>query len=150
MGLWAGDGRMNTSDGTLDGRASGGTQRIDKWLWFARVVKTRTLAAKLVTEGGVRLNREMVEKSSATVRNGDVLTIAVHTRVRILKVVNPGERRGSAPEAALLFEDLTPPADPVIKPPPGPADREAGSGRPTKRERRLTDRLRDHPEWDHE
>ena len=135
-----------------DGAAiqAGGTQRIDKWLWFARVVKTRTLAAKLVTEGCVRLNRVKVEKPSATVRIGDVLTIAVHTRVRILKVINPGAKRGSAPEAALLFKDLTPPAEPMIKPPPGPADRDAGSGRPTKRERRQTDRLRDDPQGDQE
>jgi ribosome-associated heat shock protein Hsp15 len=141
---------MSASDSAPASLAGGGTQRIDKWLWFARVVKTRTLAAKLVTEGHVRLNREKVEKASATVRAGDVLTIAVHTRVRILKMVNPGAKRGSAPEAALLFEDLTPPADPIIKPPPGPADRDAGSGRPTKRERRQTDRLRDDPRWDEE
>ena len=138
-----GDG-MSTPTVSAEGRQ----QRLDKWLWFARVVKTRTLAAKLVTEGCVRLNREKVEKPSAMVRLGDVLTIAVHDRVRILKVVAGGERRGPAPEAALLFEDLTPPADPSTKPEPGPADRDAGSGRPTKRERRQTDRLRDGPDWD--
>ena len=125
--------------------AGAGTQRIDKWLWFTRVVKTRTLAAKLVTEGGVRLNRQKVEKPSASVRPGDVLTIAVHDRVRIFKVMACGARRGPATEAALLFEDLTPPSLPQARPPPGPADREAGSGRPTKRERRQTDRLRDGP-----
>ena len=125
-----------------------GPQRLDKWLWFARVLKTRTLAAKLVAEGGVRLNRERVEKPSATVRPGDVLTIAVHDRVRILKVLAPGVRRGPAPEAALLFEDLTPPPEPRSEWVAGPADRATGSGRPTKRERRQTDRLREDPERD--
>ena len=145
---------MSAPTGANEGRDADGItpratqQRLDKWLWFARVVKTRTLAAKLVTEGGVRLNREKVEKPSAIVRAGDVLTIAVHDRVRILQVVAGGERRGPAPEAALLFVDLTPPADPTTKPEAGPADREAGSGRPTKRERRQTDRLRDGADWD--
>lgn len=121
----------------------GGPQRLDKWLWFARVLKTRSLAAKLVTEGGVRINRERVEKPSASVRLGDVLTISVHDRVRILRVLAPGVRRGPATEAALLFEDLTPPPAPRDAIPAGPADRDTGSGRPTKRERRLTDRWRE-------
>jgi ribosome-associated heat shock protein Hsp15 len=125
----------------------GSPQRLDKWLWFARVLKSRTLAAKLVADGGVRLNRERVEKPSAMVRPGDVLTIAVHDQVRILKVVAAGERRGPAPEAALLFEDLSPPREPRSERLAGPADRAPGAGRPTKRERRLTDRLRDDPEW---
>ncbi len=123
-------------------------QRLDKWLWFVRVVKTRTLAAKLVADGGVRLNRQRIEKPSATVRPGDVLTIAVHDRVRILKVVAPGVRRGPPAEAQLLYEDLTPPPDPVVPKDPGVAPREEGAGRPTKRERRQTDRLKDASSWD--
>ncbi len=119
------------------------SQRIDKWMWFARVVKSRTLAAELVTEGKVRLNRVRVEKASQTVRPGDVLTIALGSRVRVLEVRGAGTRRGPAAEAQSLFSDLTPP------PPPREeqqisAGRDAGSGRPTKRERRLTDKLRDH------
>ena len=125
-----------------DGGNGAGTQRLDKWLWYARVLKSRTLAAKLVADGGVRVNRLRAEKASAAVRAGDVLTIAVHDRVRILKVLAPGERRGPAVEAALLFEDLTPPVEPVARSLTVPIDREAGSGRPTKRERRQTDRLR--------
>jgi ribosome-associated heat shock protein Hsp15 len=124
------------------------TQRLDKWLWFVRVVKTRTLAGKLVTEGGVRLNRQRIEKPSATVRPGDVLTIAVHDRVRILKVVAPGIRRGPPPEAQLLYEDLTPPRDPVAPLEASVAPRDEGAGRPTKRERRKTDRLREPSSWD--
>ena len=122
-----------------------GNQRIDKWLWFARVVKSRTLANGLVTEGKVRLNRERIDKPSTTVKAGDVITVAAHSHVRVLKVLAPGTRRGPAAEAATLFEDLTPP--PAAKNDLGPAptgQRDAGSGRPTKRERRDTDRLRDH------
>ena len=126
---------------------AGGTQRLDKWLWYARVVKSRTLAAKLVADGCVRVNRERAEKPSATVRAGDVLTIAVHARVRILKVRAGGERRGPAVEAQGLFEDLTPPPEPKADRPPEQAARDEGAGRPTKRDRRQTDRLRDDA-WD--
>ena len=86
------------------------TQRIDKWLWFARVIKTRTLAADLVTAGKVRLNRTRVEKPSQIVKAGDVLTIAIGTRVRILEVRAPGTRRGPAPEARLLYRVIAEPS----------------------------------------
>ncbi len=85
-----------------------GEQRIDKWLFFARVVKSRSLAQKLAVSGAVRVNREKISHSARLVRPGDVLTISIHDRIRILKVLDSGERRGPAPEAALLFEDLTP------------------------------------------
>jgi ribosome-associated heat shock protein Hsp15 len=119
------------------------SQRIDKWLWFTRVIKSRTLAAALVAEGKVRLNKQRVEKASQAVKPGDVLTIALGAHVRVLEVASPGTRRGPAPEAQTLYKDLTPPRAP---PPPDvatAAHRDAGSGRPTKRDRRLTDRLRD-------
>lgn len=122
--------------------AAGGSQRLDKWLWFARVIKTRTLAAGLVTDGHVRVNRERIVKPSQTVRPGDVITVAVGPRVRILEVVAAGERRGSAVEAQALFRDLTPPPEPREANSPGDALRDLGSGRPTKRDRRLTDRLK--------
>ena len=83
-------------------------QRLDKWLWFARVVKTRSLAARLVTNGHVRLNARRIETPAKVVGPGDVLTIALEHRVRVLKIVAPGTRRGGFPEAALLFEDLSP------------------------------------------
>jgi ribosome-associated heat shock protein Hsp15 len=120
-----------------------GTQRLDKWLWFARVARTRTLAAALVTEGRVRLNRERVTKASQPVRAGDVVTVTVGHRVRVLEVVAPGERRGGAPEAQTLFRDLTPRPEPTDGPAPtaGGAVRAPGSGRPTKRDRRALDRL---------
>jgi ribosome-associated heat shock protein Hsp15 len=83
-------------------------QRLDKWLWFARVAKTRSLAARLVVEGHVRLNARRIETPAKAIGPGDVLTIALERNVRVLKVVSPGTRRGGFPEAALLFEDLSP------------------------------------------
>ncbi len=120
-------------------------QRLDKWLGFARVIRSRTLAAGLVTEGHVRINRERVVKASHLVRPGDVVTVTVGPRVRILEVVAPGERRGPATEAQGLYRDLTPPhvpdaaADAISGSIPA---RAVGAGRPTKRDRRAVDRLR--------
>jgi ribosome-associated heat shock protein Hsp15 len=116
-------------------------QRIDKWLWHARVVRTRSAAAALVGGGLVRLNNERTVQPSRPVRPGDVVTVALDRNVRILKVTGYAERRGSADIARDLFEDLTPP--PAPRPAvPESGQREEGSGRPTKRERRDTDRLR--------
>jgi ribosome-associated heat shock protein Hsp15 len=91
-----------------DAPHAAGTQRIDKWLWFARIIKSRTLAAQLVTEGKVRVNRAKAIKPSQTVRAGDVLTVTVRGRVDIFKVLAPGERRGPPEEARRLYEVLTP------------------------------------------
>ena len=117
-------------------------QRIDKWLWHARVVRTRSSAAALVTEGHVRLNGERVSAASRPVKAGDVVTVALDRVVRILKVIGFAERRGDADAARLLCEDITP-----ISPPreteAAQAERIPGSGRPTKQERRATDRLLD-------
>ena len=115
-------------------------QRVDKWLWFARFFKSRTLAAETVTLGRVRLNGERCAKASQNVRAGDVLTFAAGTQVRVIKVLADGVRRGPAPEARALYEDLTP-ARPV-EAPAADSGREKGSGRPTKKDRRATDRLR--------
>lgn len=118
-------------------------QRIDKWLFFARVVKTRSLAAKLAVGGKVRVNRDKIEQASHQVKIGDVLTITLERRIVIYKVLAGGERRGPAPEAQLLYEELTPKPTPedqaveTLQP-----RRESGAGRPTKKERRDTDRLR--------
>jgi ribosome-associated heat shock protein Hsp15 len=116
------------------------TQRLDKWLWFARVTKSRTLAAQLVQDGKVRVNRAKAAKPSHTIRAGDVLTIAVRGNVEVLKVLALGVRRGPPPAARLLYEVLSSVAgrSPAQL---GAADRDRGTGRPTKRERRLTDRL---------
>lgn len=82
-------------------------QRLDKWLWFARIVKTRPLAQGLVTAGHVRINRNRVVKPGHDVAVGDVLTIGLHSRVRVLRIVACGQRRGPAPEAQRLYEDLS-------------------------------------------
>ena len=82
-------------------------QRIDKWLFFARVVKSRSLAAKLAQSGRVRVNREKIDQASQVVRPGDVLTIRLDRRVLVYRVLDPGVRRGPAEEARLLYEDLT-------------------------------------------
>ena len=107
-------------------------QRIDKWLWHARVVRTRSAAAALAACGYVRINGQRIDAPSHTVRSGDVVTVALDRAVRVLKVVAFAERRGSAIEARALCETL----EPAIAPPPsGPRD--AGAGRPAKRERRV-------------
>lgn len=85
-------------------------QRVDKWLWFARAVKSRTTAAQLVVDGKVRVNRVRVLKPSQTVRPGDVLTVAIRGKVRVLKVLAVGERRGPPLEARLLYETVERPA----------------------------------------
>jgi ribosome-associated heat shock protein Hsp15 len=118
-------------------------QRIDKWLWHARVVRTRTSAATLVDEGHVRLNGERVSANSQPVKAGDVITIALDRSVRIMKVTGFAERRGDATAASALFEDLPPKRETVATPPePASGERDPGSGRPTKQERRALDRLR--------
>lgn len=122
----------------------GSRQRIDKWLFFARVVKSRSLAAKLAVSGRVRVNRDKAAQASDLVKPGDVLTITLDRRILVYKVLDAGARRGPAEEARQLYEDMSPSPAPKGE---APADailplREAGSGRPTKRERRETDRLR--------
>ncbi len=114
-------------------------QRLDKWLWFTRIAKTRTLATRLVETGKARVNRTKVTKASRTVRAGDVITLMIHERVRVLKVVACGARRGPAAEARELYEDMSPPParrETAPRPPRSPAQREKGAGRPTKRDRR--------------
>ena len=82
-------------------------QRVDKWLWFARIVKSRTLAAKLVTEGRIRVNSLRIETPAKGVGPGDVLTIALERDVKVLRILANGERRGPYSEARLLYDDLT-------------------------------------------
>jgi ribosome-associated heat shock protein Hsp15 len=120
-------------------------QRIDKWLWHARVVRTRSTAAALVSCGHVRLNGERCLAASRAVKAGDVVTIALDRAVRIMKVQGFAERRGDAQAARPLYQDLTPPA-PASAPQASPAVREPGSGRPTKQERRAIDRLNESDE----
>ena len=84
-----------------------GRQRIDKWLWHARTVRTRSNAAALVEAGHVRLNGKRVDAPSQLVRMGDVVTIALDRSVRVIEVAGFCERRGGAPEARALYRELT-------------------------------------------
>ena len=115
--------------------------RIDKWLWAARVFKTRSLAAVACTGGKVDVNEQAV-KPAKLVRPGDLLHITVGPIRRVLRIAALSDRRGPATDARTLYEDLTPPAPPRIRQMPA-GRRPMGAGRPTKRERRAIDRLRE-------
>jgi len=116
------------------------SSRIDKWLWAARVCKTRSLAAAACAGGKVDVNEQAV-KPAKLVRPGDLLHVTVGTARRVMRITALSDRRGPAPAARSLYEDLTPPAPPRIRQPPV-GRRPMGAGRPTKRERRAIDRLR--------
>lgn len=122
-------------------------RRLDVWLWFARFFKSRTLATRFVHSGRLRVNGSVIKKAHHLLRNDDVLTFPKAEQVRVVKVVDLGVRRGPAPEAQALYEDLAPPPAPgtASRTPAKPRKsgaREAGSGRPTKQDRRALDRLR--------
>ena len=81
-------------------------QRLDKWLWHARVVKARTSAAALIEAGHVRVNGVREKAPGHSIKLGDVLTIGLDRIVRVLKVIGFSERRGDASAARLLYDDL--------------------------------------------
>jgi ribosome-associated heat shock protein Hsp15 len=118
----------------------GERQRVDRFLWHARIVRTRTLAARLAASGHVRVNGKRIDAPGRGLKIGDVLTVAVSRDVRVLKVIAFAERRGGSAEMSRLYEDLSPPSPKPVRA-ISPAPRLAGSGRPTKRERRSLDRL---------
>lgn len=147
-----------TRPASPDAVSQGSSQRIDKWLWFARLVKTRTLGTRLVSGGKIRINREKIDKPSYGVKIDDVITARIGRRILVVKVVATGSRRGPAREAAQLYADLTP-REPALQKVTGPgqkkignhekstgtfAQRLPGSGRPTKRERRALNRLKEY------
>ena len=124
--------------GTIGGETSG--LRLDKWLWFARFFKTRTLASEICAGGKVRIDGQVATKAHAPVRPGHVLTFVQGRHVRVIKVLALASRRGPASEAQALYEDLAPP-DQETALPNGPLDqrpaaRARGAGRPTKKDRR--------------
>ncbi|MEM9342911.1 MAG: RNA-binding S4 domain-containing protein [Pseudomonadota bacterium] len=82
------------------------TQRLDKWLWHARFFKTRTLASEMVSRGKVRVNGSIVKKPAYAVGEGDTLTIVKAGNVRLVRIIGLAERRGGAPEAQALYEDV--------------------------------------------
>ncbi len=85
---------------------SGETQRVDKWLWYARFFKTRTRATEVCRKQRIRVNRAVITKPNHLLREGDVLTFPQASSIRVVRVLKLGERRGSAPEARTLFEDI--------------------------------------------
>jgi ribosome-associated heat shock protein Hsp15 len=107
-------------------------------------VRTRSAAAALAGSGHVRVNGARIDAASRAVRVGDVITAALDRRVRVMKVLAFGERRGAAEAAQALYENVGGPtaAEPAVPPPL----RERGLGRPTKRDRRALDRLRESEE----
>jgi ribosome-associated heat shock protein Hsp15 len=109
-------------------------QRIDKWLWCARLVRTRTLANALVTAGKFRVNGKRAPKPSRLVHAGDVVTGTRLGKLFVVRVVEGTPRRGSAGIAQSLFEDLTPPIAPDVTEPAS-----SRGPRPTKRDRRRID-----------
>ena len=95
------------SDTDRDSPAAGESQRLERWLWHARVLRTRSAAADLVSAGHVRVNGQRALAPARQVRVGDVLTIALDRRVLVLRVLGFAERRGAYSDARLLYEDLT-------------------------------------------
>ena len=111
---------------------------MDKWIWSVRMVKSRTIATESCKGGKVSVNGESA-KPSRTVRVGDMVEVRFRGFSKVYKVLKLIETRVSAKLAAECFEDHSPERLPQARPP----KRERGSGRPTKRERRALDRLRE-------
>lgn len=111
--------------------------RADKWLWHARFFKTRGLATKLISAGHLRVNGDKISKPSFQIGPEDVLTFPQSRLVRVVKVLSLSTRRGPAPEAQTLYEDLSPPPEKKdIPPEAGAAPKFDGKGRPSKKDRR--------------
>ena len=81
-------------------------QRLDKWLWFARFAKSRTLASKLVTSGFVRVDGQRTDNPAKAIAVGDVVTLALARTTLVVRVTDLGQRRGPAPEARLLYTEV--------------------------------------------
>lgn len=119
--------------------------RVDRWLWFARFFKSRSMATKLVQSGKLRVNSAVMSKASTMVKPDDVLTFPQAKEIRVVRILAIGTRRGPASEASTLYEDLAPitaksqTVDPLAAMAP---KRDAGTGRPTKADRRAINKLR--------
>ncbi len=116
--------------------------RADKWLWYARFFKTRSLATKICNAGRLRVSGEVVSKAHHRIKPGDVLTFSQGRHVRVIRVCVHATRRGPAAEAQALYEDLKPPSQ-EARLPRESAARAPGAGRPTKKDRRTLARLRE-------
>ena len=120
--------------------------RLDKWLWYARFFKTRANATRAISSGRFRLDGEVMSKPHRAAQMGQVLTFMQGDRVRVIRIVTLGSRRGPAIEAVMLYEDLSPEVPKRVS---GAKmfdsafeSRERGAGRPTKRDRRATQNLK--------
>jgi len=82
-------------------------RRLDVWLWYARFFKTRSLATRVCERRRIRINGDVVRKASRLVRIGDVITLAHRGQVRVIRILDLGERRGPASEAAGLYDDMS-------------------------------------------
>lgn len=123
-------------------------QRLDKWLFFARMAKSRSIAQRRIAAGDVRVNDQKILHASYTVRAGDRVVLAAGTRSRVLIVRAAGARRGPYEEARQLYDDVTPAAqEQQLSNVSSHATREAGTGRPTKKQRRVLDELRSDGDW---
>jgi ribosome-associated heat shock protein Hsp15 len=122
---------------TSNAHSSKPNMRADKWLWHARFFKTRTLATHFVGNGHLRINGVKQTRASAPLRVGDILVFHLNDHIRMIETLALSTQRGPAPEAQALYLDRDPPK------PKAAADkialREAGSGRPTKKQRRQLD-----------
>jgi ribosome-associated heat shock protein Hsp15 len=112
-------------------------QRLDRWLWCARLAKTRSGAQRAIEAGKVRINGTRALKPSRLVQEGDVITATLLGKLSVVRVVGAADRRGPATLARGLFEDLTPQAPPAHR----QTERQGGP-RPTKRDRRRLEALR--------
>lgn len=118
-------------------------QRVDKWLFFARIVKSRSLAQKMVRDGHVRVNGSRIYRPSVEISVGDRLDVSLQRREVRLIIAGAGTRRGPYSEACLLYRDVSPPPEAREKISAfEQAQRVPGSGRPTKKERREMMRFR--------
>ena len=122
--------------------------RLDKWLWYARFFKTRSLATKLISSGKLRINGEVTSKPHRQAQIGQVLTFAQGPYIRVIQVDEIGKCRGPAAKAAMLYTDLDPPSaretnKEVRLHNSRFENRLIGSGRPTKKDRRETTKLKD-------
>ena len=121
-----------------------GVLRLDKWLWYARFMKSRSKATKFCQSSRFCVNSSIVIKAHFLVKQNDVLTFSIDNNIKIIRILNLGVRRGSASEAQALYQDISPSislnkADHKFQVVIG--KREIGSGRPTKDQRRATDKL---------
>ncbi len=124
-------------------------RRIDQWLFYSRLVKSRSLAGRMVESGKLRVNKVKISKPSSLVRKGDVITSMINRDLKVIEVLELGVRRGPASEAEQLYNDITP-KEP-LRPKPGrfsakTPSRPQGEGRPTKKDRRKYDSIKPHPE----